>query len=153
MPQHYPNKIEGVVELAAEESMQGLADEIHLNFNTTPSSVPDCNNTAVSIDNSCKTHGYYSNLGFGSAIFALTKKFLIVSYSIAPVKNVQLNGEKNTLKNAISAMTVTKLTVESTILDPANLWNKLLQRGYGVRAVLFYTTFLGDGDSKILTTE
>ena len=56
--------------------MQGAAEYIHQNFNNTPSSVPDCINTAVSFDSSWKTRGFYSNLGFGSAISALTKKVL-----------------------------------------------------------------------------
>ena len=75
-PPHYLNKIEDVLKLTAEESMQGAADEIHRDFNTTPSSVPDCINTTVSFDSSWKTGGSYSNLGFGSAISALTKKLL-----------------------------------------------------------------------------
>ena len=134
MPQHYLNKIEDVVKLATEESMQGAADEIHCNFNTTPSSVPNCINTTVSFDSSWKTRGQYSNLGFGSAISASTKKSLTTSYSIASVKNVfdgQLSDETNTLKYTRSGMILTKPTVESTIQDPANLWN-LLQSGYGV---------------------
>ena len=76
MPPHYLNKIEDVVKLAAEESMLEAADDIHRNFNSTPSSVPDCINTTVSFDSSWKTRGYYSNLGFGSAISAWTKKTL-----------------------------------------------------------------------------
>ena len=73
-PPHYLNKIEDVVKLAAEESMQGAADEIHRDFNTIPSSVPDYINTTVSFDSSCKVRVFYSNLGFGSAISTLTKK-------------------------------------------------------------------------------
>ena len=45
-PPHYLNKIEDVIKLAAEESMQGAADEIHRDFNNTPSLVPDCINTS-----------------------------------------------------------------------------------------------------------
>ena len=133
MPQHYLNRIEGVVKLATEESMQGAADEIHCNFNTTPSSVPDYINTTVSFDSSWKTRGYYSNLGFGSAISALTKKSLITSYSITFVKNVfdgQLSGEKNILTNTRSGMIVTKPTVNQPYrIQPVN---RLLQSGYGV---------------------
>ena len=76
MPTPYLNKIEDVVKRAAEESILEAADEIHRNFNSTPSSVPDCINTAVSFDSSWKTRGFYSNLGFGSAISAWTKKIL-----------------------------------------------------------------------------
>ena len=35
MPTHYPNKIEDFIQSAVEESMQGAADGIHLNFNST----------------------------------------------------------------------------------------------------------------------
>ena len=73
---HYLNKIEDVIKQAAEESIQGAADEIHRDFNTTPSSVPDYINTTVIFDSSWKTRGYYSNLGFGSAISASNKKIL-----------------------------------------------------------------------------
>ena len=85
-PPHYLKVCGGVfsrsvVKLAAEESMQGAADEIHRDFNTTPSSVPYCINTTDSFESSWKTRGFYSNLGFGSAIPTLT-----TSYSNASVK-------------------------------------------------------------------
>ena len=65
------------------------------------------------------------------------RKSLITSYSIASVKNVldgQLSDETKTLKYTRSGMILTKPTVESTTTtqDPANLWNRLLQSGYGV---------------------
>ncbi|KAI6658218.1 hypothetical protein LOD99_15487 [Oopsacas minuta] len=56
--------------------MQGAADELHLRVDSIPSPVPNCTNTAVSFDSSSKTRGYYSNVGFGSAISASTKKVL-----------------------------------------------------------------------------
>ena len=46
MPTHYLNKIEGVLKLAVEKSMQRAADEINLSIYSTPSSVPVCINTA-----------------------------------------------------------------------------------------------------------
>ena len=56
------------------------------------------------------------------------------------------------MMNTWSGMLVTKPTVESTILDPANQWNQLLLNWYRNRSVekrkLCYTTFIGDGDSK-----
>ena len=78
------------------------ADHFHQDFNTTPSSVPDFINTTVSFDSSWKTRGFYSNLGFGSVISALTKKSLIMSYSIASVRSAtdaKLSGEENILTN------------------------------------------------------
>ena len=84
------------------------------------------------------------------------RKSLTTSYSIASVKNVldgQLSDETNTLKYTRSGMILTKPTVESTTQDPANIWNQLLQKRIWSRSVkkrkLCYTTFIGDGDSKI----
>ena len=162
-PPHYLNKIEDVIKQAAEGSMQGAADEIHRDFNTTPSSVPNCINTTVSFDSSWKTWGYYSNLGFGSAISVSTKK--ILDYELLNricEKCAQLSDETSILTNTRSGMILTKTTVESTTQDPANLWNQLRIWSRSVeKRKLCYTTFIGDGDSKsyqkyviwILTTE
>ena len=76
MPTTYLNKIEHTVKNAAEASMQGAADELHLRVDATPSPIPNCITTAVSYDSSWKTRGFYSNVGFGSAISASTKKVL-----------------------------------------------------------------------------
>ena len=76
MPPLNLNKIENVVKLAAEESMLEAAADIPRNFNSTPSSVPDCIDTTVNFDSSWKARGYFSNSGFGSAISAWNKKIL-----------------------------------------------------------------------------
>ena len=76
----YLNKIEDVVKLVAEESMLEAADDILRNFNSTPSSVPDCINTTVSFD----THGRHEDT---TPTWALDlpslpglRKYLIMSY-------------------------------------------------------------------------
>ena len=76
MPTPYLNKIEETVTIAAETSMQGAAEELHLRVDSIPSHIANCINTAVSFDSSWKTRGYFSNVGFGSAISATTKKVL-----------------------------------------------------------------------------
>ena len=76
MPPAYLKKIECIANIAVEESMQAAAEELHLKVHNTPSPISNCINTAVSFDSSWKTRGFYSNLGFGSAISATTKKVL-----------------------------------------------------------------------------
>ena len=76
MPSQYLNKIEEVTKSAAEVSMLAAAEELHEEADHTPSAVPGCSDIPVSSDSSWKTRGFYSNLGFGSAISALTKKVL-----------------------------------------------------------------------------
>ena len=61
---------------AAEESMLAAAEELHEEADHRPSAVAGCTDIPVSFDSSWKTRGFYSNLGFGSAISALTKKVL-----------------------------------------------------------------------------
>ena len=155
MPQHYLNKIEDVVKLAAEESMQGAADEIHCNFNTTPSSVPDCINTTVSFDSSWKTRGYYSNLGFGSAISASTKK--ILDYELLNricEKCVRWSAERRDKDPEVYQKWYDthkdncriNHTGSSQSMEPAaakRIWSRSVKK-----RKLCYTTFIGDGDSK-----
>lgn len=74
MPIPYLNKIENSVIVVVEASMQGAADELHLRLDSVPSVVPSCINVAVSSDSSWKTWGFYSNMGFGSAISANIRK-------------------------------------------------------------------------------
>ena len=76
MPPRYLNKIERTVENASQTSMNAAAEELHLEVDAVPSAVANCINIAVSFDSSWKTRGFYSNLGFGSAISATTKKVL-----------------------------------------------------------------------------
>ena len=56
--------------------MKAADKELHMKIDTIQSNVPNCINIAVSFDSSWKTSGFYSNLGFGSAISATTKKVL-----------------------------------------------------------------------------
>ena len=76
MPSRYLNKIENTVQFACQSSMKAAGEELHMKIDTIPSDVPKCINIAVSFDSSWKTRGFYSNLGFGSAISATTKKVL-----------------------------------------------------------------------------
>ena len=73
MPSLYLNKIEEVIKLAADVSMQAVADKLHEEADHTTSIVTDCIDIPVSFDSSWKTRGFYSNMGFGSGISALTK--------------------------------------------------------------------------------
>ena len=76
MPPRYLNKIERTVENASQTSMNAAAEELHLEVDAVPSAVANCINIAVSFNSSWKIRGFYSNLGFGSAISATTKKVL-----------------------------------------------------------------------------
>ena len=154
-PQIYLNKIEDVVKQAAEESMQGAADEIHRDFNTTPSSVPDCINTTVSFDSSWKTRGYYSNLGFGSAISASNKK--ILDYELLNricEKCARWAAERRDKDPEVYQKWYDthkdncriNHTGSSQSMEPAaakRIWSRSVEN-----RKLCYTTFIGDGDSK-----
>ena len=76
MPPRYLEKIEITVEIACQCSMDAAATELHFKVDAILSAVPNCINIAVSFDSSWKTRGFYSNLGFGSAISATRKKVL-----------------------------------------------------------------------------
>ena len=94
-----------------------------------PSAFPGCIDIPVNFDGSWKTRGFYFNMGFGSAISALTKK--VLDYELLnPIceKCYQWSAkrEKNTQMNSRSGMTTTKPIVKSTIRDPASQWSQLL---------------------------
>ena len=102
MPPPYLNKNEEIVNITAEASMQGAADELHLRIDSIPSPIPNCINTAVSFDSSWKTQRFYSNVAFGSAISASTKKILnyvllnrTCENSIAYLQNARSNTQNN----------------------------------------------------------
>ena len=76
IPQRFLNKIENIVKNACQMSMTAVADDLHLRADAVPSLVPNCINIAVSFDSSWKIRGFYSNVGFGSAISTTTKKVL-----------------------------------------------------------------------------
>ena len=155
MPSSYLNKIQDIVKSAAEESMQAAADELHLDFDNTPSSVPGCINTSVSYDSSWKTRGFYSNLGFSSAISTISKK--VLDYELLnricekcnrwPAKRREehideyqkwYDSHKDNCKvNHIGSSQSMEPTAAKMI------WNRSVQK-----RKLCYTTFLGDGDSK-----
>ena len=78
MPSRYLNKIENTVQLACQSSIKAVGEELHMKIDTIPSYVLNCINIAVCFYSSWKTRGFYSNLGFGSAISATTKK--VVDY-------------------------------------------------------------------------
>ena len=155
MPPLYLNKIEDVVKLTAEESMLEAADDIHRNFNNTPSSVPDCFNTTVNFDSSWKTRGYYSNLGFGSAISAWTKK--ILDYELlnricekcarwSAKRKDEHPDEYLKWFDSHKANCRINHTGSSQSMEPAAaklIWSRSVEK-----RKLCYTTFIGDGDSK-----
>ena len=155
MPSPYLNKIEGVIKSAAEESMQAAADELHLEGDQTPSSVPDCINIAVSFDSSWKTRGFYSNLGFGSAISAVSKK--VLDYELLNRICEKCNRWSAKLReespdeyqkwyDSHKANCRVNHTGSSQSMEPAAatlIWSRSVQK-----RKLCYTTFIGDGDSK-----
>lgn len=68
MPPRYLTKIESTVKSACKYSMDAAAIELHQRVDAIPSVIPSCINIEVSFDSSWKTRGFYSNLGFDSAI-------------------------------------------------------------------------------------
>ena len=155
MPPKYLNKIEAVVKSAVEELMQGAADELHQADNTTPSSVPDCIDIPVSFDSSWKTRGYVSNLGFGSAISASTKK--VLDYALfnricekcsrwPATRREEHPEEHQKWYDSHKANCRINHTGSSQSMEPAAatlIWSRSVES-----RKLCYTTFIGDGDSK-----
>ena len=104
MPKPYLNKIENTVNAAAEASMQGAADELHLRVDSTPFPIPNCINISVSFDSSWKIRGFYSNMGFGTAISANTKKGIrlcAIQSDLREVQSMVHRSTKRTLRKNI----------------------------------------------------
>ena len=155
MPPRYLNKIETTVEIASQMSMSEAANELHLRVNAVPSAVPNCINIAVSFDSSWKTRGFYSNLGFGSAISANRKKILDYKLLNRICEKCIRWGEKRKEENP----EIYKLWYEShkpncqknfsgssQAMEPEAariIWNRSVEKHQ-----LCYSTFIGDGDSK-----
>ena len=155
MPTRYLNKIESTVEKASKASMDDAADQLHMKVDAVPSAVDNCINIAVSFDSSWKTRGFYSNIGFGSAISASSKRVLdyVLLNRICEKcnrwndKRKQANPEayqqwydshkSNCLKNYSGS---------SQSMEPEAakiIWNRSIDKHH-----LCYSTFIGDGDSK-----
>ena len=155
MPSLYLNKIEEVTKSAAEESMQAAVDELHQEGDHPPSAVPGCIDIAVSFDSSWKTRGFYSNLGFGSAISALTKK--VLDYELlnricekcnrwSAKRREEHPDEYQKWYDSHKANCKINHTGSSQSMEPAAamlIWSRSIQK-----RKLCYTTFIGDGDSK-----
>ena len=76
MPQRCLQRLELIVANACNISMQEAAHELHTRVDAIPSSETNCIYIPVSFDNSWKTRGFYSNIGFGCVISAATRKVL-----------------------------------------------------------------------------
>ena len=154
-PSHYLNKIEEVTKSAAEVSMLAAAEELHEEADHTPSAVPGCIDIPVSFDSSWKTRGFYSNLGFGSAISALTKK--VLDYELlnricekcnrwSAKRREEHPDEYRKWYDSHKANCKVNHTGSSQSMEPAAaklIWSRSVEK-----RKLCYTTFIGDGDSK-----
>ena len=155
MPAAYLNKIEETVNTAAELSMQGAADDLHIKTDTIPSHIRDCINIAVSFDSSWKTRGFYSNVGFGSAISATTKKVLdYVLFNRTCDKCKQWTSERQQEHPEDYSKWYTthephclkNYSGSSQSMEPEAaklIWGRSVEKRQ-----LCYTTCIGDGDSK-----
>ena len=158
MPPKYLNKIEDTVKIAAEASMQGAADELHLRVDAIPSPIPSCINTAVSFDSSWKTRGFYSNMGFGSAISATTKKvldYVLLNRTCEKCNRWSAERQNDTPEEYQKWYDTHKpncfknYSGSSQSMEPEAakmIWSRSTEK-----RKLCYTTFIGDGDSKSYT--
>ena len=95
MPPRYLNKIERVVEVASQTSMNAAAEaELHLRVDAIPSPVTNCINIAVSFDSSWKTRGFYSNLSLVPLSQPPQRKYSITSFSIGYARSA-IDGPTN----------------------------------------------------------
>ena len=155
MPPTYLNKIETVAIAAAEESMQAAAEELHVKVDSVPSTVPDCLNIAVSFDSSWKTRGFYSNIGFGSAISASTGK--VLDYVLLnrtcekcnrwPIQRQERQPEQyQKWYSSHKDYCLKNFSGSSQAMEPEAakiIWNRSVEK-----RKLCYDIFIGDGDSK-----
>ena len=155
MPSRYLNKIENTVQIACQFRLNAAAEELHMKIDTIPSAVTNCINIAVSFDSSWKTRGFYSNLGFGSAISATTKNVLDYVLLNRICEKCNRWNEKRIQENP----DIYKLWFEShkqncqknfsgssQSMEPEAakiIWSRSISKHQ-----LCYSTFIGDGDSK-----
>ena len=76
MPSRYANRLKDVTKSAVKISMSEAADQLHRKVDSEQSPEPKAVNVPISFDSSRKTRGFYSNIGFGSAISTSSKKVL-----------------------------------------------------------------------------
>ena len=129
-----PQKDRGNSKHRCEASMQSAAEELHLRVDATPSPVATCINTAVSFDSSWKTRGFYSNLGFGSAISTTTKKVLdYVLFNRICEKCNRWSAERQNQhpENIKRGTTPIKQVAIRTSADRVNLWSPRLLKSSG----------------------
>ena len=131
--------------------MNAAGEALH----STPSAVPNCINMAVSFDSSWKTRGFYSNIGFGSAISATSKK--VLDYVLQNRICEKCNRWNDTRKeehpeeyklwfDSHKANCMKNYSGSSQSMEPAAakiIWSRSVSKHK-----LCYSTFIGDGDSK-----
>ena len=76
MPPKYLERLESITKAAVETSMTYAGKELRNMVDSVPSIFPNCTSITISFDASWHTRGFYSNIGFGSAISTKTKKVL-----------------------------------------------------------------------------
>ena len=155
MPPRYLNKIENTVQIACQTSMNAAAEELHMKVDTIPSAIPNCINIAVSFDSSWKTRGFYSNIGFGSAISATTKKVLDYVLLNRICEKCNRWNEKRIQENpdvykhwfdSHKPNCQKNFSGSSQSMEPEAakiIWSRSISKRQ-----LCYSTFIGDGDSK-----
>ena len=155
MPTRYLNKIESTVENASQASMNAAADLLHQKVDAVPSAVSNCINIAVSFDSSWKTRGFYSNIGFGSAISATSKRVLdyVLLNRICEKCNRWNDKRKQENPEAYQqwydchkSKCLKNFSGSSQSMEPEAakiIWNRSIDKHQ-----LCYSTFIGDGDSK-----
>ena len=155
MPPRYLDKIERTVEFACHCSMDAAATELHFKVDAIPSAVPSCINIAVSFDSSWKTRGFYSNLGFGSAIYVTSKKVLDYALLNRICEKCNRWSSKHQQENPEAYQRwyeshkpncLNNFSESSQAMEPHAaklIWNRSIARHQ-----LCYSTFIGDWDSK-----
>ena len=155
MPPRYLDRIETTVENACQTSMSAAANELHLRVDAIPSPVSNCINIAVNFDSSWKTRGFYSNLGFGSAISATTKKVLDYKLLNRICEKCNRWSDKRKEENpdayklwyeSHKSNCHKNFSGSSQAMEPEAariIWSRSVEKHQ-----LCYSTFIGDGDSK-----
>ena len=160
MPSRYLNKIENTVQFACQSSMKAAGEELHMKIDTIPSDVPNCISASqlaltVSFDSSWKTRRFYSILAFGTANSATTKK--VLDYVLLNIISEKCNrwNEKRIQKNPDeyklwfdSHRPNCKKNFSSSIQSMEHEAAKIIWSRSTSKHQLYYSTFIGDGDSK-----
>ena len=155
IPSRYATRLEAVTKSAVKISMSEVDDQLHKKIDSETSPEPKAVNVPISFDNSWKTRGFYSNIGFGAAIYTSTKK--VLDYEIlsrlcekcsiwTEEKQKDKPSEYEKYLERQKPNCNINYTGFSQAMEPEaaeRIWGRTLGKNR-----LVYSVFVGDGDSK-----